>query len=371
MNVPEIWFAPASPIVIEHSPSIDWIVAMPSSVCTVSVSASVGEVRCDPSKLRPPSPIVVASVPPAVHTSAIPPGAGVDRRDEVPGAALLATMSPLTLERGRALRPRRCRPWDVGGTIGGSPVADRASGAPVAPVSPVSPNADDGDHRRRLVLAARDASATREQRPITTASPQDSSPSRGANLSRCFPPPLLASPPCSTATSPRTSSEPPAREAARSPSCTSRSAVRVRLDDGKVEEVTTGLDRGAGVRVGRGTSFGYAYSNRLDGEALLEAAAAAAVARRRPRRRRRPARTLQPPVVHVAERARRRFRQPTRSHGSARPTTRRGRMRRRGSPGRRELPRLRPARADRHLGRAVGRGPAAADPAVRPGRRGA
>ena len=52
--------------------------------------------------------------------------------------------------------------------------------------------------------------------------------------------------------------------------------MSIRLDDGKVEELTTGLDRGAGVRVGHGTSYGYAYSNRLDRDSLLEAASAAA-----------------------------------------------------------------------------------------------
>lgn len=55
-----------------------------------------------------------------------------------------------------------------------------------------------------------------------------------------------------------------------------RSSTSARLDDGKVEELTSGLDRGAGVRVGHGGSFGYAFSNRLDREALLEAAGAAA-----------------------------------------------------------------------------------------------
>ena len=55
-----------------------------------------------------------------------------------------------------------------------------------------------------------------------------------------------------------------------------RSSVSIRLDDGKIEELTNGLDRGAGVRVARGTSFGYAFSNRLDRDALLDAAAAAA-----------------------------------------------------------------------------------------------
>jgi TldD protein len=57
-----------------------------------------------------------------------------------------------------------------------------------------------------------------------------------------------------------------------------RTNTSVRLDDGKVEELTTGLDRGAGVRVARGTSYGYAFSNRLDREALLEAAAASSAA---------------------------------------------------------------------------------------------
>ena len=57
-----------------------------------------------------------------------------------------------------------------------------------------------------------------------------------------------------------------------------RSNTSVRLDDGKVEELTTGLDRGAGVRVAQGTSYGYAFSNRLDRDALLNAAAAASAA---------------------------------------------------------------------------------------------
>ena len=55
-----------------------------------------------------------------------------------------------------------------------------------------------------------------------------------------------------------------------------KTSTSIRLDDGKVEELTTGLDRGAGVRVGQGASFGYAYSNRLDRDALLHAAEAAA-----------------------------------------------------------------------------------------------
>lgn len=59
-----------------------------------------------------------------------------------------------------------------------------------------------------------------------------------------------------------------------------KTSTSIRLDDGKVEELTTGLDRGAGVRVCVGTSYGYAYSNRLDREALLAAAEAASAALR-------------------------------------------------------------------------------------------
>lgn len=59
-----------------------------------------------------------------------------------------------------------------------------------------------------------------------------------------------------------------------------RSSTSIRLDDGKVEELTTGHDRGAGVRVARGTSYGYAFSNRLDRGSLLEAAEAASAALR-------------------------------------------------------------------------------------------
>lgn len=59
-----------------------------------------------------------------------------------------------------------------------------------------------------------------------------------------------------------------------------RTSTSIRLDDRKVEELTTGLDRGAGVRVAEGTTYGYAYSNRLDRDSLLEAAEAASAALR-------------------------------------------------------------------------------------------
>lgn len=57
-----------------------------------------------------------------------------------------------------------------------------------------------------------------------------------------------------------------------------RVSVSARLDDGKVEELTSGLDRGAGIRVVHGESTAYAFSNRLDREALLEVAEAARAA---------------------------------------------------------------------------------------------
>ena len=57
-----------------------------------------------------------------------------------------------------------------------------------------------------------------------------------------------------------------------------RRSTSVRLEDRKVEEVTTGRDRGAGVRVVRGISTAYAYTNRLDRDALIDAARMAAAA---------------------------------------------------------------------------------------------
>ncbi|HVH52972.1 MAG TPA: DNA gyrase modulator, partial [Actinomycetota bacterium] len=82
-----------------------------------------------------------------------------------------------------------------------------------------------------------------------------------------------------------------------------RSSLTIRLDDGKIEELTSGLDRGAGVRVGHGTSFGYAFSNRLDRDALLEAASAAAAAvAEETAGQVVDLRALEPPILHRAER---------------------------------------------------------------------
>jgi TldD protein len=82
-----------------------------------------------------------------------------------------------------------------------------------------------------------------------------------------------------------------------------RTSTTIRLDDGKIEELVSGLERGAGVRVGVGTSYGYAFSNRLDREALLRAAEAAAASVREGE----PGgvidlRESEPPIVHRAER---------------------------------------------------------------------
>jgi TldD protein len=81
-----------------------------------------------------------------------------------------------------------------------------------------------------------------------------------------------------------------------------RRSTSVRLDDGKVEDLTTGVDRGAGIRVVAGDTTAYAHSNRLDREALLEAARAASAAVSGSDR----ATVLdftspEPPVVHMPE----------------------------------------------------------------------
>lgn len=59
-----------------------------------------------------------------------------------------------------------------------------------------------------------------------------------------------------------------------------RSSTVIRLDDGRVEEVVAGTDRGAGIRVFHGESQAYAYTNRLDATSLRHAARAAASAGR-------------------------------------------------------------------------------------------
>lgn len=50
----------------------------------------------------------------------------------------------------------------------------------------------------------------------------------------------------------------------------------VSLDDGKVEELVTGIDRGAGIRVLRGRQTGFAYTNVLTRDGLVAAAKVAA-----------------------------------------------------------------------------------------------
>ena len=50
------------------------------------------------------------------------------------------------------------------------------------------------------------------------------------------------------------------------------------LDDGKVEQVTSGRDRGAGIRVVAGETTGFAHTSDLSERGLLAAAEAAAAA---------------------------------------------------------------------------------------------
>jgi TldD protein len=55
-----------------------------------------------------------------------------------------------------------------------------------------------------------------------------------------------------------------------------RVSTVLRLDDGRIEEVVAGSDRGAGIRVFHGGSQAYAFSNRLDPESIREVARTAA-----------------------------------------------------------------------------------------------
>jgi len=59
-----------------------------------------------------------------------------------------------------------------------------------------------------------------------------------------------------------------------------RRASSARLDDGKVEELTSGRDRGAGIRVVRGETTGFAHTSDLTDAGLNAAAEAAAAAAR-------------------------------------------------------------------------------------------
>ena len=59
-----------------------------------------------------------------------------------------------------------------------------------------------------------------------------------------------------------------------------RRSSSARLDDGRVEELTSGRDRGAGIRVVRGDTTGFAHTSDLSEEGLRAAADAAASAAR-------------------------------------------------------------------------------------------
>src|SRR5256714_10873984 len=59
-----------------------------------------------------------------------------------------------------------------------------------------------------------------------------------------------------------------------------RRASWARREDGRVEELTSGRDRGAGIRVVRGETTGFAHTADLSESGLQEAAGAAAAAAR-------------------------------------------------------------------------------------------
>ncbi len=73
----------------------------------------------------------------------------------------------------------------------------------------------------------------------------------------------------------------------------------VSLDDGRIEQVTSGRDRGAGIRVIKGETTGFAHSSDLSERGLAEAAAAAAAAASRGDGGTRTV-SLQPSVDHAA-----------------------------------------------------------------------
>ena len=134
-----------------------------------------------------------------------------------------------------------------------------------------------------------------------------------------------------------------------------KTSTSIRLDDGKVEELTTGLDRGAGVRVCVGTSYGYAYSNRLDRDALLAAAEAASAALREGE----PGavvdlRVIVGSAVNPVERPAERVAGRRQGGVAARGRRRGAFVQPRGHAGRRRLRRFAAARADRDVGRPAG-----------------
>jgi len=59
-----------------------------------------------------------------------------------------------------------------------------------------------------------------------------------------------------------------------------RRSSSARLDDGRIEELTSGRDRGAGIRVVRGDTTGFAHTSDLTEEGLRAAAQAAGAAAR-------------------------------------------------------------------------------------------
>jgi TldD protein len=82
-----------------------------------------------------------------------------------------------------------------------------------------------------------------------------------------------------------------------------RRGRNLRLDDGKIEELVSGRDRGAGIRVLRGRQTAYAYTNVLTREALVDAARVAAAAiQGQAQTRVADLTTATPAVTHPAER---------------------------------------------------------------------
>ena len=82
-----------------------------------------------------------------------------------------------------------------------------------------------------------------------------------------------------------------------------RTSTALRMEDSRVEDVVSGKDVGAGIRIMSGDSASYAFTNLLSEDALLDAARAARAGLREGT----PSapmdlRTVEPSVVHAVER---------------------------------------------------------------------
>ena len=252
----------AGEIVTRHSPASELNSRSPSGPGIVNVSTRSGEVGCCAVNETPPT--VSARSPEPIHVIAKAPGGGTHNAGSPSdGKACDAFTAPVTVTSAVPI----VKPDSASGSTVGAGDSVISTGAPV------------------LAGSGNEASSSRPQAGTTSA---NATTAVTAVAFRTDPPPrALTVPPASIAAMLDRALVEEVLAAARRRGgafaevfVEETTGTSIRLDDGKVEELTTGLDRGAGVRVTHGTSYGYAFSNRLDREALLEAADAASAALR-------------------------------------------------------------------------------------------